>query len=65
MRGFDALRALLGFEYSLGSWFTAVPINPLGGLSEDWPDGFLDVGARDAQKLLQAGLAKHRRMSAN
>ena len=41
--------------------FRPSDINPLGGLSEDWPDGFLDVGARDAQKLLQAGLAKHRR----
>ncbi len=40
--------------------FRASDINPLGGLSEDWPDGFLDIGARDAQKLLQAGLAKHR-----
>ncbi|MXW95202.1 MAG: hypothetical protein F4110_07600 [Acidimicrobiaceae bacterium] len=31
------------------------------GLSEDWPDGFLDVGAREAQGLLLAGLAKHQR----
>lgn len=45
--------------------FRASDINPLGGLSEDWPDGFLDLGARDAQKLLQAGLAKHRRLSDN
>ena len=43
--------------------FRPSDINPLGGLSEDWPDGFLDIGARDAQKLLQAGLAKHRRLS--
>lgn len=43
--------------------FRPSDINPLGGLSEDWPDGFLDLGARDAQKLLQAGLAKHRRLS--
>ena len=45
--------------------FRPSDINPLGGLSEDWPDGFLDLGARDAQKLLQAGLAKHRRLSNN
>jgi predicted ATPase len=43
--------------------FRSSDVNPLGGLSEDWPDGFLDLGARDAQKLLQAGLAKHRRLS--
>lgn len=43
--------------------FRPSDINPLGGLSEDWPNGFLDLGARDAQKLLQAGLAKHRRLS--
>ena len=41
--------------------FRASNINPIGGLSEDWPDGFLDVGARDAQRLLLAGLDKHRR----
>ncbi len=45
--------------------FRPSDVNPLGGLSEDWPDGFLDLGARDAQKLLQAGLAKHRRLSDN
>lgn len=45
--------------------FRPSDINPLGGLSQDWPDGFLDLGARDAQKLLQAGLAKHRRLSDN
>ena len=42
--------------------FRPSDIDPLGGLSEDWPDGFLDIGARDAQKLLQASLAKHRRL---
>lgn len=42
--------------------FRPSDINPLGGLSEDWPDGFLDIGGRDAQKLLQASLAKHRRL---
>ena len=42
--------------------FRPSDINPLGGLTEDWPDGFLDIGARDAQKLLQASLAKHRRL---
>lgn len=25
LRGFDALRALLGYEYSIGSWFIVVP----------------------------------------
>ena len=47
------------------TFFRPSDINPLGGLSEDWPDGFLDLGARDAQKLLQAGLAKHRRLTAD
>ena len=42
--------------------FRPSDINPMGGLSQDWPDGFLDLGARDAQKLLRAGLAKHRRL---
>lgn len=25
LRGFDALRALLGYEYSIGAWFSVVP----------------------------------------
>jgi predicted ATPase len=33
-------------------------INEYGGLSEDWPDGFLDIGARSAQDLVRQSLRK-------
>lgn len=33
-------------------------INEYGGLSEDWPDGFLDISARSAQDLVRHGLEK-------
>lgn len=33
-------------------------INEYGGLSEDWPDGFLDVSAKSAQDLVRHGLRK-------
>ena len=36
-------------------------INAYGGLSQDWPDGFLDLGAREAQSLVRSSVYKHRR----
>jgi predicted ATPase len=36
-------------------------INSYGGLGEDWPAGFLDLGAREAQELVRESLAKRRR----
>ncbi len=62
----DQLRSLVGLLFAQRdddrpTTLRASDINPMGGLSEDWPDGFLDVGARDGQQLLLAGLDKHRR----
>jgi predicted ATPase len=37
--------------------FRRLAANRFGGLDE-WPAGFFDQGARDAQQLLAAGLAK-------
>jgi predicted ATPase len=36
-------------------------INVYGGLGEDWPVGFLDLTAREAQELVRASLAKRQR----
>jgi len=36
-------------------------ITTYGGLGEDWPEGFLDLGAREAQDLVRESLAKRRR----
>jgi hypothetical protein len=38
-------------------------INPLGGLSEDWPRGFLDVGSDEAGKLLRQTVLRQRQIS--
>ncbi|WP_420621255.1 AAA family ATPase [Candidatus Poriferisodalis sp.] len=36
-------------------------INVYGGLGEDWPAGFLDLTAREAQELVRESLAKRQR----
>lgn len=41
--------------------FCESKINAYGGLSQDWPDGFLDLGAREAQSLVRSSVYKHRR----
>jgi len=33
-------------------------VNPYGGLNDDWPEGFLDLGALEAQHLVRLSLAK-------
>jgi hypothetical protein len=35
-------------------------VNSFGGLDDDWPDGFLDLGARESQSLLRQSLEKRR-----
>ena len=39
-------------------------INPYGGTGDDWPAGFLDLGAREAQELVRESLAKRKRDAA-
>ena len=38
-------------------------INPLGGLSADWPRGFLDVGSDEAGQLLRQTVLRQRQIS--
>ena len=40
-------------------------VNPYGGLDDDWPDGFLDVGARESSALIKESAAKRRRAIAD
>ena len=40
-------------------------INPYGGIGNDWPAGFLDLGAREAQDLVRESLSKRKRESAS
>lgn len=36
-------------------------INEYGGLNDDWPDGFLDLGARESRALIKESASKRRR----
>jgi predicted ATPase len=38
-------------------------VNRFGGLDEDWPDGFLDLGARESRALIKESASKRRRDS--
>ena len=61
--GTQSLVGLLFAEQHDGrTTFRESKINAYGGLSEDWPDGFLDLGAREAQSLVRSSLDKRRRM---
>ncbi len=40
-------------------------INEFGGVSEDWPEGFLDLSARSAQDLVRQSLNKRLRHEAS
>lgn len=61
--GTQSLVSLLFAEQHDGrTTFRESKINAYGGLSEDWPDGFLDLGAREAQSLVRSSLDKRRRM---
>ena len=36
-------------------------ITDFGGIGSDWPDGFLDIGAGEAESLIEAGMSKMQR----
>lgn len=49
-------------ENGLTSYRTS-QINPLGGLSQDWPRGFLDVGSDEAGQLFRQTVLRQRQIS--
>lgn len=61
----DETKSLVGLlfaeQYNGRTTFRESKINAYGGLSQDWPDGFLDLGAREAQRLVRSSVYKHRR----
>lgn len=61
----DETQSLIGLlfaeQYEGQTTFSESKINAYGGLSRDWPDGFLDLGAREAQHLVRSSVYKHRR----
>lgn len=40
-------------------------VNSYGGLGEDWPAGFLDLGAKESQELVKESLSKRKREAAS
>jgi len=40
-------------------------INSYGGIGDDWPAGFLDLSAREAQGLIRESLTKRKREKAS
>lgn len=61
----DETRSLIGLlfaeQHEGQTTFSESKINAYGGLSQDWPDGFLDLGAREAQHLVRNSVYKYRR----
>lgn len=61
----DETESLIGLlfaeQYEGQTTFSESKINAYGGLSRDWPDGFLDLGAREAQHLVRNSVYKYRR----
>lgn len=63
----DEAHALIGLVFAENedgiTKYREPEINVYGGLGEDWPAGFLDLTARQAQELVRESLAKRQRAS--
>jgi hypothetical protein len=59
----DAIRLLFADQSDGATVYSVSDINEVGGLSTDWPKGFLDVAADESTRLLQQSLAKKRAQS--
>jgi len=56
----DIVRLLFAEQDRGETLYRISDINEVGGLSSDWPKGFLDVAADESTRLLQQSLAKKR-----
>ena len=56
----DIVRLLFAEQENGETRYRISDINEVGGLSVDWPKGFLDVAADESTRLLQQSLAKKR-----
>lgn len=56
----EAIRLLFANQSDGATVYSVSDINEVGGLSTDWPKGFLDVAADESTRLLQQSLAKKR-----
>ncbi len=56
----EVVRLLFAEQENGETLYRISDINEVGGLSTDWPKGFLDVAADESTRLLQQSLAKKR-----
>ena len=61
----DAVRLLFAEQEHGETVYQVSDINDVGGLSSEWPKGFLDVAADESTRLLQQSLAKRRSLADN
>jgi len=59
----DLVQLLFAEQENGVTSYRASQINPLGGISEDWPRGFLDVGSDEAGQLLRQTVLRQRQIS--
>ena len=57
----DLIRLVFAESHDGVTSYREPEINQYGGIGEDWPAGFLDLGAREAQDLVRESLAKRKR----
>lgn len=60
----EVVRLLFAEQDNGETLYRISDINEVGGLSVDWPKGFLDVAADESTRLLQQSLAKKRAQTA-
>lgn len=57
----DLIRLVFAENHDGVTSYREPEINPYGGLGDDWPKGFLDLGAHEAQDLVRESLTKRKR----
>ncbi len=61
----DLIRLVFAESHDGVTSYREPKINPYGGIGDDWPAGFLDLSAREAQDLIRESLAKRKREKAS
>ena len=54
------VRLLFAEQENGNTVYRSSDVNELGGLDEDWPEGFLDVGANEAASFMRVSIGKMR-----
>ena len=56
----NLVRLLFAEQENGNTVYRSSDVNELGGLDEDWPEGFLDVGANEAASFMRVSIGKMR-----